>query len=647
VPRGATTHVDGVSWHPAYSYTAPAVFFDGGTPAAGPGVFDILDYGAVADPAVDNRAAIQAAIDAAHDAGGGLVYVPQGVYGVDANPDKAGAIYLQSNVFMMGDGMGQSVLRVVDNASADITGIVRTDREETDNYGLADITLDGNRDNNADTLNVTGYYSGGIPGETIADKDAWVLRVEARNNNGYGFDPHEQTRRLTIADSVADHNHKDGFVADFVVNGVYRDNLAYENDRHGFNITTTTHNFLLLDNTARDNGLGASGGAGIELQRGDFDIGFPSNIDIRGGEVYGNSTDGIEIRLTDNVLVSGVSIHDNGTYGVRLKGASHVSLLHDTVSGSSASLDDQYSSIVLGAEVDSITGKTFTSDDNLFKANVVTSGPGAGARYGFEEKAGEADLNLYVDNLVGAHVRGLTKLASLQSTWVEHGNGADNVLDGARIPSRLYGRGGHDILTGGDADDLLFGGPGGDTIAGGHGNDNLNGGSGRDSLFANGGLDTLAGGGARDSLYGGAGGDVLHGGGNNDRLAGGGGWDTLSGDKGNDTLLGGGGRDRLIGGSGDDHVTGGRGHDTFVFAGGFGHDTITDFAGSGVDKIDLSSVTGIAGFSDLVDNHLSTDAASGFALIDDGAGDTILLDNVHAGDFGAGHAITSADFILA
>ena len=315
-----------------------------------------------------------------------MVYVPHGVYGVDAWPDKAGAIYLKGDVFMMGDGMGQSVLRVVDNASGDITGIVRTDREATDNYGLADITLDGNQANNADTIEVTGYYSGGIPNENIADKDAWVLRVEARNNNGYGFDPHEQTHRLTIADSVADHNHKDGFVADFIVDGVYRDNLAYENGRHGFNITTTTDNFLLLDNIARDNGLGATGGAGITLQRGDFDIAFPHNIEIRGGELYGNSKEGIQIRMADNVLVTGVSIHDNGTYGVRLKGASHVSLLDNTISDSSASLDDRYSSIVHGAEADSITGKTFNSNYNVFKANVIISGPDAGAATGLRRR---------------------------------------------------------------------------------------------------------------------------------------------------------------------------------------------------------------------------------------------------------------------
>lgn len=560
--HGATTHVDGVSSHPTYSYTPPAAFFDGGTPATGPGVFNIVDYGAVADAAVDNRAAIQAAIDAAHDAGGGLVYVPTGVYGVDANPDKVGAIYLKSDVFMMGDGMGQSELRVVDNASGDITGIVRTDREETDNYGLADITLDGNRDNNADATQVVGYYSGGIPDEKIADHDAWVLRVEARNNNGYGFDPHEQTHRLTIADSVAHHNHKDGFVADFIVDGVYRNNLAYENDRHGFNITTTTSNFLLLDNIAHDNGLGATGGAGITLQRGDFDIPVPHNIEIRGGELYGNSKEGIQIRLSDNVLVTGVSIHDNGTYGVRLKGASHVSLLDNTISGSSASLDDQYSSIVLGAEQDSITGKTFHSNNNIFEANVITSGPDAGARYGFEEKAGESDFNLFVDNLIGEHVRGIAKLGSLRSTWVEHGDGLDNVLDGVQIHSILHGRGGNDILTGGDANDVLFGGPGADTMDGGNGMDAIgytasraavlidlanhvaSGGHATGDVFSN--IEAVNGSAFADTLRGDAASNWLRGLGSDDQLVGRGGFDFFVGGSGGDTMRGGPGHDAAV-----------------------------------------------------------------------------------------------------
>lgn len=43
-------------------------------------VFNILNYGAVGDASTDNRAAIQAAHDAAETAGGGIVWVPEGIF---------------------------------------------------------------------------------------------------------------------------------------------------------------------------------------------------------------------------------------------------------------------------------------------------------------------------------------------------------------------------------------------------------------------------------------------------------------------------------------------------------------------------------------------------------------------------------------
>ena len=63
-----------------------------------PGVFDVRDYGAKGDGVVKDTAAIQAAIDAAHDAGGGEVFLGAGTY-------LSGSIFLKSNVdFHLGAG---------------------------------------------------------------------------------------------------------------------------------------------------------------------------------------------------------------------------------------------------------------------------------------------------------------------------------------------------------------------------------------------------------------------------------------------------------------------------------------------------------------------------------------------------------------
>lgn len=58
---------------------------------AGAAVYDITAYGAVSDTASISTAAIQKAIDACHEAGGGTVLVPTGAY-------KTGSIILRSNV---------------------------------------------------------------------------------------------------------------------------------------------------------------------------------------------------------------------------------------------------------------------------------------------------------------------------------------------------------------------------------------------------------------------------------------------------------------------------------------------------------------------------------------------------------------------
>ena len=73
--------------------------------------FDIVDYGAVGDGVADNRAAIQAAIDAASEyanglpqGGGAVVYVPSGLFKV------SGTLRItQSNVGVQGIGVGSVI----------------------------------------------------------------------------------------------------------------------------------------------------------------------------------------------------------------------------------------------------------------------------------------------------------------------------------------------------------------------------------------------------------------------------------------------------------------------------------------------------------------------------------------------------------
>lgn len=162
----------------------------------------------------------------------------------------------------------------------------------------------------------------------------------------------------------------------------------------------------------------------------------------------------------------------------------------------------------------------------------------------------------------------------------------------------------------GNADDIA---PEGSTVGDGvplnfRANDVMKGFGGNDDLFS---------GDGRDKLFGGVGNDILNGG------------------LGKDKLYGGNGRDVLMGGEGNDLLVGGRGLDDFVFADNGGTDRIRGFnADHNGEDIDLSAVTEITGFRDLVRNHMEQDGAH--VVIDDGAGTVIRVLDTDIDDLGKG-----------
>ncbi len=244
---------------------------------------------------------------------------------------------------------------------------------------------------------------------------------------------------------------------------------------------------------------------------------------------------------------------------------------------------------------------------------------------------------------------------------VLNGKDGDDKLKGGGDNDDLTGAAGEDTLQGGDGNDTLDGGADNDTLLGESGNDSMLGDDGNDSMLGGGGSDTMGGGTGNDTLIGGGGDDTLNGGGNddvligskgddwlnaytgNDLLNGGKGVDTLRGGDGDDTLRGGDQADILNGGNDDDTLEGESGYDTFVFNDGFGIDVILDFHADNREDIDLSGVTNITSFADLMASHLVNDG--GFARIVDGP-DTVLLQGVAFGSVGVGQAYSADDFIF-
>ncbi|WP_415860944.1 glycosyl hydrolase family 28-related protein [Azotobacter vinelandii] len=436
--------------------------------------YNVKDFGALGDGVSDDRASIQAAIDAAYAAGGGTVYLPAGEYRVSAAGEPGdGCLMLKDGVYLAGAGMGETVIKLIDGSDQKITGMVRSAYgEETSNFGMRDLTLDGNRDNTSGK--VDGWFNGYIPGGDGADRDVTIERVEVREMSGYGFDPHEQTINLTIRDSVAHDNGLDGFVADYLVDSVFENNVAYANDRHGFNVVTSTHDFVMTNNVAYGNGS-----SGLVVQRGLEDLALPSNILIDGGAYYDNAREGVLLKMTSDITLQNADIHGNGSSGVRVYGAQDVQILdnqiHDNAQAAAVpevllqSFDD-----TAGA-----SGTYYTTLNTRIEGNTISGS--ANSTYGIQERNDGTDYSSLIDN----------DIAGVQQPIQLYGPHSTVSGEPGATPQQPSTGSDGEPLVGGDTDDQLQGGSGADRLDGGAGDDILDGGAGRDRLSGGAGADTF------------------------------------------------------------------------------------------------------------------------------------------------------------
>jgi parallel beta-helix repeat protein len=502
--------------------------------------FNVLDFGATADDLSDDSAAIQAAIDAAYELGGGIVYIPAGTFiisGNKADPSQ-GCVEVRSNVTLIGEGMGETILKLADNYDARINGLIRTPvSESASNVTIKNLTIDGNRQNNTD------HQAGIITGVKANDdgkihESITISNVEVMNCTGYGVNPHELTYDLVIEDCVSHGNGKDGFVADYVVGGIYRDNVAYDNDRHGINVQNSSNDILLENNIAYNNGNGATGGAGIVVQRSDVfpegenTIPWVTNIQIVGGEYYGNSREGILVKLSDNIEISDAYVHDNMRQGIRIEGATNTIVRDSQIQDNSLEQIGAYDEINIRYRLDNVVDppRTYQSSDTQIYNNVIVSN--GTSRYGIREDLG----NSTPEN---------------PSRTILYNNSISGTLSG-EVYMPYYGAT--------EGDDYFYGTTSGDVFAGLGGNDTYIVNHSGDMITeqANSGIDTVIAstnytlGSNLENLQ--LSGSAIRGTGNdlNNVIIGNDAANKLEGLAGDDLLDGGSGADTMIGGDGND-----------------------------------------------------------------------------------------------
>lgn len=379
-------------------------------------------YGARANDSTNDTAAINAALKAANaqylknpSAGPVTVLLEAGTYIVSGTGTaSAGAVQLLTGTTLQGAGKGQTTLKIADTWSGDITGVVRTPSGQvTIKASLLDLTIDGNRDKA--TGKIDGFFCGVKPGSSLQDADIRVAGVEIVDCSGYGFDPHEQTVRLIIESCVAHGNGLDGFVADYIIQGIYRNNISYDNDRHGFNICTSSYNVELSNNVSYSNGS-----AGLVVQRGSENIPWPHDIRINGGKYYANEREGMLIKMADDVTIDGAMIYSNLRQGVRIEGATDTVVQNSQIFNNSQAAHNTYDEIQILLRSDSTTGSTYYSTGTDILNNKIYSDGAIDARYGIREESTNDD-----DGPTGTVVSGNT-VTGMASGSISVTSSADN-----------------------------------------------------------------------------------------------------------------------------------------------------------------------------------------------------------------------------
>lgn len=109
----------------------------------------VKNFGAVGNGTADDTRAIQKAIDAVYNAGGGVVFFTPGIYKVTINPSTLQAITIHAKVILKGVDRRNSIIKLADrqgNYNSILAGA--TPSSDLSDFAMYDLAVDGNGSNN-------------------------------------------------------------------------------------------------------------------------------------------------------------------------------------------------------------------------------------------------------------------------------------------------------------------------------------------------------------------------------------------------------------------------------------------------------------------------------------------------------------------
>ena len=333
---------------------------------------------------------INQAIKFVGESGGGTVLLLEGTYNISNN------IYITyNNVTLSGTGWGTK-LRLANNTKLDMAGMLRSAYRATEdrkrfprfsNQYFLHMSLDGNKGNGTNFTN--GYANFGTY------QDSSFEDVRAHDFPHYGFDPHEQsdtgtpTLRLTIKDSLADHNAVDGMTIDTCIDSTFIDNVVDSNTRHGINIVTASQNNTYINNVVTNNGSN-----GITVQPGSDLTRTSDGNRLTGNIVKFNQADGIYIYRAKNTNVSSNIVASNGKYGIRNRASTLSLISNNTVDDNGQLAPGTYPAIYLHG--DTLVFSTL----NVILNNFVRASTPDRYKWGIAEGEARDDYNTFDSNTI-------------------------------------------------------------------------------------------------------------------------------------------------------------------------------------------------------------------------------------------------------
>lgn len=205
-------------------------------------VANVLDFGAIGDGAVDDTAAIQAAVTFGYS-NGRDVFAPAGTYKIT------------SDIVLSGNNLG----------------LYGTNGTIFKKFAIANaIRITGNF-NKVEGITIEGNNLGGS-GLGITGSDNEIFNCESRYNLGHGFYRDGQTtscNRNVIESCYAHHNSLVGFSTNTAPDSLTVNNVAYYNDLEGITDDLPSYRGAIVGNFLSDNcQTGGVGGIGIDQASG-------------------------------------------------------------------------------------------------------------------------------------------------------------------------------------------------------------------------------------------------------------------------------------------------------------------------------------------------------------------------------------------